>query len=275
MALTLSSAQIDSGGTILSTGYSGAAAAMDPNSYSGMTVKVNGSPVTIQTVSAQLAGVLHPAVLFFVFDQPFYATDVVAISLASSNITDGISGTVADVSGFAVVNGSGQVAPPDALVVWTYSNKTQFNLFNGSNSTDIESDLNSVGTGNDGVLAYAGARGDNYINTRLAAIGFPVPLTGMDAMTTQYLETMSNYACRWLLADNRNYALLVSGGDAKSMAALGLSDKKMVDDMLDAIADEMVKLTAAGDPFGTGSENLIPAPVVASPNREFWPGRCW
>jgi hypothetical protein len=187
------------------------------------------------------------------------------------------------VSGQTVSPQKTVIAPDSSLPVdWHYSNKSAFEIFNGFISTNIESDLDSQNSGtddanaslttNDDKLDDAGTRGDAYIDSRLAALGWAIPLTGMDARTTTTLRDLSNHACRWQLAESRNYGLYVQNGSSIDPAKVGLSDKKYVDDFFQGMEDEKVVLTASGGPTPQTTTSLSGRISASVGHAKVYPG---
>jgi hypothetical protein len=138
---------------------------------------------------------------------------------------------------------------------WYYSNESAFDLFNGIPATDVETDLDDNSTRNSDVLAAAGVRGDDYIDSKLSGIGWTVPLTGMDARTTRRVQDMSNHAARWQLAESKNWGLYVGQNiSVQDQTKIGLTDKKYVDDWLKSLSEGNETIVADGppDPGGEG-----------------------
>lgn len=196
------------------------------------------------------------------------------------------------------------ITAPDSIlpIDWHYSDKAAFEIFNGYVSTNIEDDLNSQNTStddqdesndaNDDILNDAGTRGDAYIDGRLAALGWTVPLTAMDARTTTTLRDLSNHACRWQLAESSNYALFTSGTTSIEQAAkTGKADKKYVDDFFQQLQDGETTLVATGGPstpsassasgrisVSVGHEKVYPGTQGIAPRahrRGIFVGGCW
>lgn len=108
---------------------------------------------------------------------------------------------------------------------WTYSNETRFNLWNQATATTIQD------FGDSTVLQNAGQDSDAYINLGLRAIGFTVPLTGMDSITAKRLENVSNRGTRAQLAGAQQWNV-TQGQKPDDVTKAALRDQKVVDDFL-------------------------------------------
>jgi hypothetical protein len=143
-----------------------------------------------------------------------------------------------------------QVGPGTAD--WYYSGQAAFDLFQGAPATTAETDVDDDANRNLDVLVAAGVRGDDYIDSKLNGMGWTVPLTGMDSRTTRRLEDMSNHAARWQLAESKNWALFIRANSAADAANAGLTDKKYVDEWLDAVRNGDETIVADGGPVESG-----------------------
>lgn len=133
---------------------------------------------------------------------------------------------------YEVVSGNDSVTDDGVLTypvsggaTWTYSNETRFNLWNQKDATAIQD------FGDSAVLQNAGQDGDAYINLGLRAIGFTVPLTGMDSITTTRLENVSNQGARWKLGEAQQWNV-AQGQKPDDLVKATLRDQKAVDDFL-------------------------------------------
>jgi hypothetical protein len=124
---------------------------------------------------------------------------------------------------------------------WTYSSEARFNLWNQQTATDIQD------FGDSAVLQGAGDRGDAYIDSGLAGMGFTVPLANMNTRTETLLEDVSNHAARWQLADAQQWNV-TQGGKPDDATKAVLRDKKYVDDFLAKVAKTPAMIVADGIP---------------------------
>jgi hypothetical protein len=135
-----------------------------------------------------------------------------------------------------------------------YTNKTFFDLFNGgAKATDVESDGDGDGESDPDILQNAIDAGENFINSRLRGLGFTVPLTGMDAITTRTLRDYANTATRRELAKQ----LLFAGYAGRTMKdadqrRIADNDTKELEAWFERLYDETEKLTTDGGPVPSG-----------------------
>lgn len=246
MALSLSTATIPASGAyaeLIFDSQSGAPLAIDEG-ITGITFKKNG--VTLPYIISSYAGGHDTAstdLKFFFDTPPIYSTDVLTVTIDSSNLTNSTFGqTVDDVTDFPITNGS----LLESSSGWYYADQTAVEDALSAAGLSIISNMENDSTDtNTSRTQRAGLIADARMNKRLGRIGFTIPFDLSDDDDALILQQISvafviTLLCRW-----RVLQLIDAAGQPRSVIdKMADGQEKWAEAQLDDIAWGRIDLTA-------------------------------